>query len=322
MLSAQVWSQDASAPPADAFSQCLHNALSAAGDEVTVRELRARCADLVKGTDAGAASRDANTLERRMAMDLLAGNNPFVLNAYRANYFLPYVYNRRPNEAPFEGTNDSLSELDHGEFDFQLSVKVLLAKGVLFDRGHLFFGYTNRSFWQAYNKEASRAFRDTNHEPELFVTFENDWEVLGFRNVANQVILNHQSNGRGGDLSRSWNRVMVNTLWERENFSMSLKPWRRVRESDSSDDNPDIEFYMGHFEWQGDWRLGGNTLSLMLRNNLRGDNKGAGELRWSFPLNERIRLMVKYFNGYGESLVDYNAYTESIGIGFQFSDWY
>jgi len=69
--------------------------------------------------------------------------------------------------------------------------------------------------------------------------------------------------------------------------------------------------------------------ALMLRNNLRSDNKGAVQLEWSMPLasiNEnlapKISLYVQYFNGYGESLLDYNKNVNRISAGLMLADWY
>jgi phospholipase A1 len=60
----------------------------------------------------------------------------------------------------------------------------------------------------------------------------------------------------------------------------------------------------------------------MFRNNLRiGDNVSALQLEFSFPLIERINGYVQYFVGYGESLIDYNHYTNRIGVGFLVRDW-
>jgi phospholipase A1 len=164
----------------------------------------------------------------------------------------------------------------------------------------------------------------------LLFTLENDYALFGLRNSANQFILNHQSNGRGGELSRSWNRVMVNSIWEKDNFVFSIKPWYRIPEdkkdspTDSDgDDNPDIEKYMGNFEWLGLYQASsGQIVGLMLRNNLREDNRGAMELSYSFPIGHtRLKGFLKYFNGYGESLIDYDHRTQSFGVGFLISDW-
>jgi phospholipase A1 len=65
---------------------------------------------------------------------------------------------------------------------------------------------------------------------------------------------------------------------------------------------------MGAYQWHN------RTLSLILRNNMRSDNKGAIELGCSFPINSRVKAYVKYFNGYEESLIEYNNAVESIGV--------
>jgi phospholipase A1 len=52
-------------------------------------------------------------------------------------------------------------------------------------------------------------------------------------------------------LSRSWNRVYANLVFERGHFYFALKSWLRIQENNEDDDNPDIEDYLGYFEFQG-----------------------------------------------------------------------
>lgn len=319
--------------------QCLLLAIQSATGFTTVAELRTLCEEPQEAltpamttetveavTDAAAeAAQVQGAVEERLALQRYSRDNPFTLTALRPNYILPIVYSKHPNAEPFGETS---LEWDNIEAQFQLSLEVLIAQGLFGDNGHLSVGYTAHSFWQAYSGEASAPFRETIHEPELIFTLENDWTLFGFHNVANQLILNHQSNGRGGQLSRSWNRVMLNIILERENLALSLRPWYRLPEAEkdypadtSGDDNPDIERYLGHFEFIGAWEHDRNVFSLMLRNNLRDDNKGAVEFGWSFPLTGRVKGYVKYFNGYGETLIDYNESMESLGVGFLITDW-
>ncbi len=304
------------------FDRCLAAAVVAAPAETPAAELIRLCEADTTVSDAPRTSR----LDQRMELERYTRDNPYVLTAHRPNYFLPVAWISDPNQSITEGVDD---ELDSVEIQFQLSLKVLLIDNLYRGNGLLSVAYTNRSFWQAYNKDVSAAFRETNHEPELILTFENDSRFFGFRNTANQLIFNHQSNGGYGDRSRSWNRLMLHAIFERDDFVLTIKPWLRIREGAKSgpedmrgDDNPDIERYLGHFELNGAWVRGRNLYMVMLRNNLRtGTNYGAIELSWSFPLNRRIRGLVKAFHGHGESLISYNQRTTSLGAGLLISDW-
>ncbi len=302
--------------------QCLALLSQDAANDTSIGDLRERCRqqiDPVESAEQELRSNQSGVINERKALEDVASENPFVLTPHRINYLLPISW--RDDTSDF---SDSLGVdkegVDNTEVEFQLSVKVHIARGILGD-GTLSGAYTGRSFWQAYNKEYSAPFRETNHEPELILSYTNDWEWLGFRNVGNQLIFNHQSNGRSEPLSRSWNRVMLNFLFEKDRFAMSFRPWYRIPEDREDDDNPDIEHYMGHFEWMGFYQWHDRTLSIMVRNNLRSDSRGAIELGWSFPISSKIKAYVKYFNGYGESLIEYNNSLQSVGIGVLISDW-
>lgn len=291
---------------------CVARELEQAPDSLSVGQIRELCA---------APEEPASPVEQRLTLERYSRDNPFVLTSHRPNYVMPLTYVRLPRR---EGALDD----DSIELQFQLSQKVLLVDGLIGRHGQLSAAYTNRSFWQAYDDDASSPFRETNHEPELLLGFENDWKVFGFRNVFNQLSLNHQSNGRSGSESRSWNRIILNAVFERENFVFSLRPWYRIPEAPKTseedtrgDDNPDIERYIGRLEWIGGWTRGKNLYSVMLRNNLERDNRGAIELSWSFPIHRNIKASVRYFNGYGESLINYDRWSESLGIGFLITDW-
>lgn len=258
-------------------------------------------------------------LEERIRRDRLSLSDPFVITPHKPNYILPVTYNSRPNKAPLGALEENL---DSVEMKFQLSLKFAAWRRIFGDNGHLVFGYTQRAYWQAYNRDVSSPFRETNHEPEAMLTFLNDFEALGFRNRVLRFGLVHQSNGRAGDFSRSWDRVYVEFLLVRGNLVLGVKPWYRIPEEADEDDNPDIEDYMGHGELSAVFKAGRHVFGLMMRNNLESeDNRGAVQIDWSYPVKDRVRGYVQYFNGYGESLIDYDASVNRIGVGLMLSNW-
>lgn len=84
------------------------------------------------------------------------------------------------------------------------SIKFSLLVSLFDDTFDVYAACTNRSFWQICYED-SAPFRETNHEPEAWVQFRPDWELWGFKNTWNLFGINHQSNGRGGDLSCFYN---------------------------------------------------------------------------------------------------------------------
>jgi len=322
------------------FEQCLHAALSTGSNELTLGEIRLSCRqpeqNIAVENNAEKSTAPQNVAEtdttqpnpssaisQRMSQERDIAWSPFALLPHKPNYILLSYDTTTPNAAPFEEAFPNRSiNLQHLETKFQISLKVPVARNIFWGKGDLYAAYTNRSFWQQFNKTNSSPFRETNHEPEVWLSFKNDAGFLGLHNPLIRTGLVHQSNGQAGPLSRSWNRLYADFTLERGDFYFSLKPWWRLPESSANDDNPDIDDYMGHFELRSVYKRDNHTFDLTLRNNFdRSENKGAIQLGWSFAINNQVRGYLQWFSGYGESLIDYDNYSNSIGIGIQLSNW-
>lgn len=292
--------------------QCLRDALAGASEQTTVAEIKQRCQSSL-----------SDPLKARVKKEQAARYNPFTITAHKPNYLLPISYNARPNDLALYDY-----DLQRSEIKFQMSFKFPIGPAFWNDRVRIYGAYTNQSWWQAYNSEASAPFRETNHEPEVFAVMPlslKPWDVdAAFLSLG----ISHQSNGQSGLRSRSWNRVYVNLTLEKAEWVLAFKPWLRLSEDDKDnpsdpkgDDNPDIERFTGHFEL-GLFRRyqQGNSLSLIVRHNF-SSHKGALQLGYSYPLNKRFKGYVEFFDGYAESLIDYNHHSTRLGIGILLTDW-
>jgi phospholipase A1 len=314
------------------FQRCLLEMQETAGDGVTMDEARIQCTEKMNDTTTVesdqtevTAQGQADAYDRRVEITEQNVLKQYTLMAHKPNYFLIASKNfSGVNPDPYrEQYNDPTLETDDTEAKFQLSIKFPLAVNLFKERLDIYAAYTNRSFWQIYNEE-SAPFRETNHEPEIWLQNRQDWKLFGLRNSVNALGFVHQSNGRGGYLSRSWNRIFVNFIFDRGNWAMSIRPWIRINESSEEDDNPDITDYLGHGDLQTAYKWRKNTFSLMLRNILAsGFENGTVEVAWSFPLWKYrfLKGYIQYFNGYGESLIDYNQHSNSLGFGVLVTDW-
>ncbi len=272
---------------------------------------------------AAAGPEPEGAVSRRLEAEEAVKKSPWAITPHRPNYILPYTYSFNPNVKPLKEAGSDQTNLDNAEVKFQISFKLPAWEGILGSNASLYFAYTQISLWQMYNSDNSSPFRDTNYEPEGFVRFDTDYDVLGLKNRGISVGFAHQSNGRGNDAySRSWNRLYANFVFERGNFGCSLKPWYRIPEDEEDDDNRHIEKYLGYGEFLAGYKWGDMVFAMMLRNNLRSDgNKGAIQLDWTFPLTRKLKGYVQFFNGYGESLIDYDHANQRIGVGVLLSDW-
>ncbi|KAA8918302.1 phospholipase A [Xanthomonas sacchari] len=252
----------------------------------------------------------------------------FQLRAYKPVYLLPAFWTSKKNELPSSpnpvNTVTTAEPLDSVEAKFQLSFKTKIVENIFGDNGDLWGAYTQSSRWQVYNAEQSRPFRETNYEPELMLVFRNNYSLFGWKGRMTGIQLTHQSNGRSDPLSRSWNRAMLNIGLDRDNWALVLRPWYRIPESRKQDNNPDIEDYMGRGDATLIYNRNGHEVALMARHSLRGGDRshGAVQLDWGFPISNLLRGHVQVFDGYGESMIDYNHRATYVGVGISLLEWF
>ncbi len=228
------------------------------------------------------------------------------LSTHKPMYILPATY-----------SPDYPSQ--HTEVLFTISAKLRLYGT------SLFFGYSQRSFFQVYDSHRSRPFRETDYNPELFYRWTPDpkvWKYWGADFGAE-----HESNGQDVPQSRSWNRLYVAPFRARGKSLIYIKAWYRLPEEKKKtpddpkgDDNPDIEDHYGYAELHFQRQIGKRqVIQSMFRFNPETGH-GALNINYTIPSNDgSVFYQLYVWQGYGESLLDYNDSVTRVGLGIAFS---
>jgi phospholipase A1 len=229
------------------------------------------------------------------------------ISLHKEMYVLPYTWSDEYNG-------------DESEVVFQISAKHRLF-GTRF-----YFGYTQISFWQAYNIDDSSPFRETDYNPELFYR-SHTLDFKGGR-IGADLGIEHESNGQRPPQSRSWNLLYLSPYYHRGNVLGYLKLRYRFPEEEKDhplaskgDDNPDIMDYMGHGKFHLFVRFyRQHQINFMIQGSLE-TGKGGLSVNYSLPIpkSEQSFLCLRFSHGYGESLVDYNKSINRVGIGIMFA---
>lgn len=201
----------------------------------------------------------------------------------------------------------------NSDVKFQISISQRLTKSVLPWHSYLYLFYSQKAMWNVF--EESLPFHDLNFNPGI------GWSklIISKGRLVGKVslILEHESNGRDGEASRSWNKISISgAAFIDPNIMVHAKYWIPIIDGQG---NKDILKYSGIYQagiqgitnnkrWVFDltfvkrkgWNLNGNIIA----------NIGFR----LFP-NANQFLMLHYYNGYGENLLDYNKFHSRLRIG-------
>ena len=221
--------------------------------------------------------------------------------------------------SPYEPNYFSAGSSGETNAKFQVSLKFRLfnadTKTPFLEK--LYIGYSQTSIWQIGGSSAP--FYDSSYRPSAFFLDDDvsqwpfrKWSRLGF-----QAGLEHESNGKDGVDSRSMNLAFVRPtftlpFWKDYFVSFSPKLYTYLEK----EDNPDMPEYRGY----GDYlirigRVDGLQLATTLRKGTSKDPYSA-QFDLSYPLkiatfgNLGGYLHLQWFEGYGESLLDYNRHVQ------------
>jgi phospholipase A1 len=239
----------------------------------------------------------------------------FSLRAYRPNYYVVSYTEPIPS-----GNIQDLENYKYIETKLQISLRADYETRLLGVDQMFSAAYTQQSWWQQFIHSAP--FRETNHAPELFwtVPLYHSLDVIGLK--AFSLGYHHVSNGQSeeNNTSRSWNRLYLNTYFQWHRLFTELKVWYRIPEDSDNDDNPDILDYYGHGMLKFSYIYDKSLTRLYWRQNFQ-TGRGSAELEFTYPFfgSENLFFYLQGFTGYGQSLIDYDRYTNQVGLGLSIS---
>jgi len=216
---------------------------------------------------------------------------------YQANYFIVGV-----------PTNKQINN-QSADAKFQFSIKHRLLRKQMPRYTQLMLIYTQKSFWDIFAN--SSPFADNNYNPGLLLTtpvIRNN-KLMGIVSCS----VEHESNGRDGDASRSWNFITLSsTYFYNPCFSFQVKGWYGF----VGKDNPDLIKYRGYGQIISNYRSFNGRVGVSL--SVNPCSKGVNtQFEVGFKPSKKANeyLFLQWYQGYGESLLDYRQYTSMVRVG-------
>lgn len=245
---------------------------------------------------------------------------------------IPFLQTLEPHKSIYISHSWLLNDegAEQGYRNDELLIQFSFKKNLFYE---FYFGYTQKSFWQLYDHGNSRSFREHSYNPEFFYDLEEFWQF----DLVRLGIWEHESNGdkerfnenyEPVNYSRTWNRSYLMALesFFEDFLELSVKLWTvNDREDDEYgsfyDDNPDIQQYLGSGEVYVNFKAGPAKVNVLIRKGWKSGTETIG-FEGFLPFTylkipvEGVDLYLQYFNGYGESLIDYDRRVKRFSIGF------
>jgi phospholipase A1 len=227
-------------------------------------------------------------------------NQPY-FGLYKDNYFI-----FGPSVGP-KPTNENTN------IKFQISIAQRLTKSVLPGNSYLYLFYTQKCFWNVL--ENSMPMTDLNFNPgiglakPLFVKNRFIGKLF--------FIIEHESNGRDGDESRSWNKISLGAnVMVDPHLMVHGKAWIPIVDGGN---NKDILSYSGIYQmgmqfFTNNKRFNG-AVTLVKRRGWNLNYNTIVELSYRLWKRDNQFLFLQYYNGYGEGLLEYNVFHSQLRVG-------
>ena len=223
---------------------------------------------------------------------------------YKDNYFI--VGTKIP----------AIPNAHNSDVKFQISLGIRLTDAVLPWHSYLFLMYTQKAFWNVF--EDSLPMTDINFNPGIGWTkpFFSQGRYAGKMTL----MLEHESNGKDGDKSRSWNRVSLSgSVLIDEWLMVHAKVWIPIIDSVN---NKDITKYCGIYQSGVVFTTPNKKFSFGItwvkRRGFNLNFNTISEFTWKISAKSNLNLFAQYYNGYGESLLNYKEFHSMLRVGLVF----
>ncbi|SIS48598.1 phospholipase A1 [Zobellia uliginosa] len=223
---------------------------------------------------------------------------------HKDNYFITGVPSNKP-------INSSTADAK-----YQISFKQIITRSMLPWETYLYLTYSQKAFWDIYKD--SYPFKEINFNPTIGVGkafYDSDDRIKGLASL----VFEHESNGRDSIFSRSWNRLSLqySTLLS-ERTMLHVKAWLPYGYKSG---NPDLIDYvgLGEVSLSHDFIRDRLIFEVKLRKGLSNDFKGMIRSRLHyrpFKHSSNQYIMLEWFSGHSENLIDYKQYHSMLRIGY------
>lgn len=220
---------------------------------------------------------------------------------YKDNYF---IFGTSVNHTPSK-TNSNIK--------FQISIAQRLTRSTLPWGTYLFLFYTQKCFWNVL--ENSMPMTDLNFNPGIGLT-----KPLFVRNryVGKLTLMaEHESNGRDGLASRSWNKIsLAASVMIAPQITVHGKAWIPIVDGQN---NRDILDYSGIYQvgtsFSSTNKRFGASVILVKRRGWSLNYNVIVELNYRIFRRDNQFLFLQFYNGYGENLLEYNKFHSMVRAG-------